>query len=313
MRGVIEKYGTAIAGLLLFLFFLSFARNFGNTANLLNVMKQTSFLVIIAIGFTFALITSELDLSFANIASLAAVVCGGLIYNGTAFPLAITVAVGIGLAGGLINGVLVTALKVPSLIATLGTASVANGLAFMLTDGVAFVGRWDKGFLWLARGDLFGVPALVIWTALAAGGAIFVLKKTPIGLHMLFTGEAAEAARLAGIRTRRIKVLGLTLSGLMAGVTAVLLTASLSSAAPNMAGNFLLTAMAAVLLGMTMFEPGRPNVLGTLVGAMIIGVMNNGLVLLGAPYYFQDIILGLIIVASVSLSASVLKEAAFSV
>lgn len=313
MRKVVENYGTAIVGLLLFLFFLLFAKNFGNPANLLNVMKHTSFLVILAVGFTFALVTSELDLSFANIASLAAVVCGGMIYHKVAFPLAVVVAVGIGLAGGLLNGILVTRLKIPSLIATLGTASIANGVAFMLTEGVAFVGRWDDGFLWIARGKLFGVPVLVVWTALIAGVVIVVLKQLPIGLHMLFTGEANEAARLAGIRTRRMKTLGLTLSGLMAGITAVLLTSSLSSAAPNMAGDYLLTAIAAVLLGMTMFEPGRPNIVGTLVGAMIIGVMDNGLVLMGAPYYLQDIILGVIIIASVGFSASVLKQAAFSV
>lgn len=313
MRKVVEIYGTAIAGLVLFLFFLLFARNFGNPTNLLNILKQTSFLVILATGFTFALVTSELDLSFANIASFAAVVCGGMIYHGVAFPLAIAAAIGIGLAGGLLNGILVTRLKVPSLIATLGTASIANGLAFMLTNGVAFVGRWDEGFLWIARGKMFGVPVLVVWTLAIAGTVIVVLKHLPIGLHMLFTGEASEAARLAGIRTRRMKTLGLTLSGFMAGIAAVLLTSSLSSAAPNMAGDFLLTAIAAVLLGMTMFEPGRPNILGTLIGATIIGVMDNGLVLMGAPYYLQDIILGVIIIASVVFSASVLKQAAFSV
>jgi len=108
-------------------------------------------------------------------------------------------------------------------------------------------------------------------------------------------------------------VLGLTLSGLAAGLAAVLLSASLSSASPGMASDYLLTAIAAVTLGMTMFEPGRPNVAGTLVGALTIGMLSNGLVLLGAPYYVQDICLGVIIIASVALSASVLTRAAFRV
>jgi ribose transport system permease protein len=209
--------------------------------------------------------------------------------------------------------VLVTRLKIPSLIATLATASVANGIAFAITGGVAFVGRWNPDFLALGRGSLLGIPALILWTAAAALLALFLLKHTRLGFHMVFTGEADEAARLSGINVRRTKLIGLLLSGLAAGVVAVLLTATLNSAAPNMANDYLLRSIAAVLLGMTMFEPGRCNVAGTLVGAATIGMLGNGLVLMGAEYYVQDIMLGVIIVASVALSASTLRKAAFSV
>jgi len=182
-----------------------------------------------------------------------------------------------------------------------------------VTGGIAFVGRWDPGFLALGRGNLFGVPALVLWMAGMALVVLFVLKQTRLGLHLIFTGEADEAARLAGIKVARMKLFGLACSGTAAGLTAILLTAHLNSATPNLAADFLLTAIAAVLLGMTMFEPGRCNVPGTLLGAAMIGMLGNGLVLLGAPYYVQDIMLGIIIVASVALSASTLKKAAFSV
>ena len=140
-----------------------------------------------------------------------------------------------------------------------------------------------------------------------------MLKQTRLGLHMTATGDADEAARLAGIATARMKLIGLTLSGVFAGLGAVLLAANLSSAAPNMAGDYLLQAIAAVLLGMTMFEPGHANVPGTLIGALILALLNNGLVLIGAPYFVQDILLGVTIVAAVALSASTLKRAAFSV
>ncbi len=313
VRRFVAAYGTALAGLALFVFLLLMARNFATVANLLNVLKQTSFLAILSVGFTFALITAELDLSFAGLCSLAAVVTGGLIHGGTHWPLAVVTGLAVGIAGGLLNGALVTRLKVPSLIATLGTAAIANGLAFMITRGVAFVGRWDGTFLALARGKVAGVPNLVLFMAAVVGLGWLVTSHTRVGIHMIATGEAEEEARRAGVATRRMKTIGLTVSGAMAGIAAVLLVANLSSAAPQMAGDFLLNAIAAVLLGMTMFEPGRPNVAGSFVGALIIAMLANGLVLLGAPYYIQDIMLGVIVIGSVSVSASVLKKAAFSI
>jgi ribose transport system permease protein len=311
--GLVATYGTAISAAILFLIFAVAAPNFLNPTNLLNVLKQVSFLAILGLGFGMALITSELDLSFANVCSFAVVAVGGLIHHG--YPPAVAVAAGlaVGAAAGALNGVLVTRLKIPSLIATLATASVANGIAFAITGGVAFVGRWNPDFLVLGRGSLLGIPVLILWTAAAALFAFFLLKHTRLGFHMVFTGEADEAARLSGIDVRRAKLIGLLLSGLAAGVVAVLLTATLNSAAPNMANDYLLRSIAAVLLGMTMFEPGRCNVPGTLVGAATIGMLGNGLVLMGAEYYVQDIMLGVIIVASVALSASTLKKAAFSV
>lgn len=313
MKDFVARYGTALTGLVIVILLALFARNFATAGNLTNVLKQASFLAILATGFTFALITSELDLSFAAIASLAAVITGGLIHGGTTWELAVLAGVATGLAGGVLNGVLVTAVKVPSLIATLGTSSIANGVAFMITGGVAFVGRWDPVFLSLARGRVLGVPVLIFFMAAVVGLGWFVTRQTRLGLHLQATGEAEAAAHRAGIATRRMKRLGLSLSGLCAGVAAVLLVANLSSASPQMAGDFLLNAIAAVLLGMTMFDPGRPNIAGSFTGALIITVLGNGLVLLGAPYYLQDIMLGVIVIASVSVSASVLKKAAFTV
>lgn len=307
----LATYGTALAAVILFGFFAVAASNFLNPVNLLNVLKQVSFLAILGLGFGLALTTAELDLSFANVCSFAAVVVGGLIHHG--YPPAVAVAAGllVGVMAGTLNGLLVTRLKIPSLIATLATAAVANGCAFAVTGGIAFVGRWNPDFLALGRGSLLGVPVLILWTAAAALLVLFVLKQTRLGMDMVFTGENDEAARLAGIKVRRMKLLGLMFSGLAAGLVAVLLTATLNTAAPNIAADYLLHAIAAVLLGMTMFEPGRANVPGTVVGAATIGMLGNGLVLMGAPYYVQDIMLGVIIVASVALSASTLKKAAF--
>jgi ribose transport system permease protein len=313
MADVVEKYGTAFAGLALVVFFVAFAPNFSSAGNLLNVLKDTSFLAILALGFTLALTVAELDLSIAEVASLSAVTVGALVQAKLDPLLAVAAALLVGFAAGAFNGFGVTVLKVPSLIVTLGTAAIARGLAFLMTQGVAFVGRWPTEFTGLARGSLGGVPNLVLWLAGVAGAAYVLLQWTRTGSRMRATGEADEAARLAGIATAGMKRLGLTLSGLLAGITAVLLAASLSSAAPNMAGDYFLYAIAAVLLGMTMFEPGRPNVPGTVFAAFVLKVLGNGLVLLGAPYYVQDIVLGMIIIGSVAVSASVVEKAAFKV
>jgi ribose transport system permease protein len=312
-RAVIERYGTAIAGLLLVGFFMVFAPNFASPQNLLNILKDTSFLAILALGFTLALLVAELDLSIAETASLAAVACGALTQWGYDPVIAVGAALGVGLLCGLFNGFCVTVLRVPSLIATLGTAAIARGMAFMITQGVAFVGRWPTGFTGLARNQVFGVPVLVLWLIGVAGLVYLLVNWTRTGAHMLATGESADAARLAGVATARMKRLGLALAGTLAGLTALLLAANLSSAAPNMAGDYFLYAIAAVLLGMTMFEVGRPNVPGTLFAAFVLKMLGNGLVLLGAAYYVQDMVLGIIIIGSVAFSASVVKKAAFKV
>jgi len=312
-RHVLATYGTAIAALCLFTFFAIAADNFINPTNLVNVLKQVSFLAILGIGFSLAFTVAELDLSFAAVCSLCAVVAGGLIFHQFSAVLAVAAAIAVGLCAGMLNGLLVTRLRIPSLIATLAMASVATGLGFAITGGVAFVGRWDPAFLALGRGSVLGVPALILWTAAVAILVQLVLTQTRLGLHLVFTGEADEAARLAGVKVKRMKVAGLAFSGLCAGLVGVLLAATLNSAAPDIAKDYLLTSIAAVLLGMTMFEPGRCNVPGTLVGAATIGMLGNGLVLMGAAYYVQDIMLGIIIIASVALSASALKKAAFGI
>ena len=313
MRLIVARYGTALAGLALIAFFVVFAPNFASPANLVNILKDTSFLAILAIGFTLAFTVAELDLSVAEVASLAAVVCGWLIQLQYPPIVAVLAALAVGILFGGFNGFGVTSLRIPSLIMTLGTAAIAKGCAFMITQGVAFVGRWPAGFTGIARGTTFGLPNLVLWLAGTTLFAYLLVKWTRTGAHMVATGEADEAARLAGINTRGMKRIGLLLAGVMASIMAFLLAANLSSAAPNMAGDYLLYAIAAVLLGMTMLEPGKPNIAGTVFAALVLKVLGNGLVLVGAPYYVQDIVLGAIIIGSVAFSASAMKTAAFKV
>lgn len=311
LRPLLATYGTALAGVAVVVVFAFASPVFATSANFSIILKESAFLGILSLGFTFALVTAELDLSIAEVASLSAVVAGALIHAGWGAPVAAAAGLGTGLACGLANGIVVTRFKVPSLIATLGMAAIAKGLGFMITQGVAFVGRWPTSFTGLARGTVFGLSNLVWWLIAVGLVGWVLLNWTRIGAHLRATGEAEEAARLAGVATGGMKRIGLAISGLAAGLTGVLLAASLSSAAPNMAGDHFLYAIAAVLLGMTMFEPGRPNVPGTLAATFSLKALGNGLVLVGAAYYVQDIVLGLVIVASVALSAGALGRAAF--
>jgi ribose transport system permease protein len=311
VQRLLATYGTALAGLVVILVFAVANPIFITPANLAIILKETAFLGILSLGFTLALTTAELDLSVADVASLAAVVAGALIHAGAGASAAVIGGLGVGILCGAVNGIIVTRLAVPSLIATLGMAAVAKGFGFMITQGVAFVGRWPVGFTGIARGSLLGISNLTASLIAVALAAWVLLNWTRLGAHLRATGEAEEAARLAGVATGRMKRLGLTLCGLGAGLTGMLLASSLSSAAPNMAGDHFLYAIAAVLLGMTMFEPGRPNVPGTLMAAFSLKALGNGLVLVGAAYYVQDIVLGGVIIASVALSAGALGRAAF--
>jgi len=309
--GLLARYGTCLALVVLFAAFAALAPNFVAAANLLNILRQVSFLAMLATGFTLALIVAELDLSFANVCSLAAVCMGALLHAGWPVAAALAAPIAIGLAFGSANGLAVTRFRIPSLIATLATGTIANGAAFLITGGIAFVKRPPESVLALGRGVVWGVPVLVVWMIAVALLAQFIVRGTRLGAHMIATGEAEDAARLAGIDVAGMKRLGLLLAGILAGLTAIVLVAALGTAAPTMAYDFLMRAIAAVLIGMTTIEPGRPNVPGTLVGVLMIGCLTNGLVLLGAEYYVQDIVLGAIILVSVGLSASRLKRAAF--
>ena len=303
LRRLLTRLGTILALLILTIVFSVAVPGFVRSENLLNILRQIALLLIISEGFTMCLIVGELDLSFANVASLASALVAGLIIRGHNPAVAILLSLLVGLAFGIGNGLLVTKIGISSLITTLASGIVAGGMVYMYTKGVSFYGNMPELFLALGRGSIGPIPVLVIIMFAVLIGAHVLINRTTVGRYMEATGGNKVAAMLAGINTDFYKILGMALSGLGAAVTGILLTSRLGAANPEGASGFLMDAFATALLGQTVINVGQPSPLGTFIGALLIGVLNNGLTLLGAQYYVQDITKGTIIILSVVVTS----------
>lgn len=310
LQGFLTRFGTMIALLVIAAGFSAAVPGFADGENVMNILRQISLLAIISVGFTMCLIVGELDLAFPNIASLSGALVAGLIFGGMNPFGAVVVSLAVGLVFGLAAGMLVTKTGIPSLITTLATGIIAGGMIYMYTRGVSFYGKMPESFLVLGRGNVGPVPSLIFIMFMIVAAAQTMFSSTRIGKYMQAVGANPAASRLAGINTDRCKILSFCLSGLGAAFTGILLTSRLGSANPEGASGFMMDAFAASLLGMTVFSVGRANPFGTFVGALMIGVINNGMTLAGAPYYTQDIVKGLIIILSVTITSLQAKKMA---
>lgn len=300
---LLSRYATIVALLLVFVVFSVIADRFLETNNLINVVRQVSTLAIVAFGLTIAMAAGDFDLSVGGVAGLAGVLVTGLLTKGYSLGIALLASLVIGVVFGLLNGIVATRVGIPSIIVTLGTSSIATGIIFMYTEGRAIYGGLPTSFTELGRGGLFGIPTPIV-VMLVIGISVYIfLNNTTSGRYIYAVGGNAVAAKLSGINTLRYRTLGLICSGVGAAIAGIVLAARLGSGQPTAGATFLLDGLAAVFLGMTTIKVGQPNVIGTVVGVMLIGVINNGLNLLGLPFYVQDIAKGLIMVGAVAFAA----------
>ena len=298
---VFRRLSVVIILLLICLVFALGSSDFLTTSNLLNVALQTSIIAIVAIGMTFTILTAGIDLSVGSVMALAGAVAAGLIVRQDLDTFtAIGLALLLGMVIGAINGLMIIKGGIPPFVATLAMLAMARGLTLVYTDGRPIAGL-DEIFIFLGTGQVMGIPVPVIIMAVTAIIAHIVTRYTRFGLHVYATGGNEEPTRLAGISTDRVKLSVYIISGFTAALGGILLTARLWSAQPNAAVGWELDAIAAPVLGGTSLFGGVGSIGGTLVGAFIIGVLSNGLNLMGVPSYYQQVIKGVVFILAVSL------------
>ena len=301
---IAARYGTVGAAILIFAAFALASGRFVSASNITNVLIQVSVLTVISSGLTVAVASGEFDLSVGEVAGLSGVLVAGLmVWQGLPIAAAIVCAVLAGTVIGVVNGLLVTRLRIPSLIATLAMGPIALGLNYAYDGGDSIYASFPAGFYAIATGRVAGViPVPTCIAAVMAAGFYILLNHTRLGRAVVATGANIQAARLSGLQVNRCRLIALTLSAFGAALGGVMLTARLGTGQPGAGEPYLLDSLTAVFLGMTAFKPGRATVQGTLVGVAIIGMLDNGLNLLGAPFYLQNEVRGVVMIAAVSLA-----------
>lgn len=307
-----------VALVALVLVFSILSPSFLTSGNLVILSKHVALNAILAIGMTFVILTGGIDLSVGSVVGLAGMIAGALLHRGLVLeslgvvvwfsvPSVIAIALAASAMIGFLNGLLVARLNVAPFIATLGMLYAARGVALLLSGGATFpnlAGReslGNTGFAELGSGHLLGVPMPIVMLAAFAAAGMFLSVKTPFGRHVYAVGGSERAAELSGVSVRRVKVAVYTISALCAGMVGLIIASQLMAAHPATGETFELNAIAAVVLGGTSLAGGRGSIGGTLIGAFVIGVLSDGLILLGVSEFWQIVIKGVVIVVAVVL------------
>jgi len=309
------KLRTFIALFAVIIFFSIFAPNFLSTANMILMSKHATQNAFLAIGMTFVIITGGIDLSVGSIVGLCGMIAGGLIMYGVAVPFGYTVYFNIvevavivmaaGIVIGAVNGLLITRLNVAPFIATLGTLYVARGMALLYSDGQTLphlTGREDlgnQGFSYLGSGTILGLPVSVWILIVVALGAAYFARFVPLGRHIFAVGGNERASRMSGIRVNRVKMFVYMFSGFCAAIVGLVISSELMASHPATGTNLELNAIAAAVLGGTSMSGGRGTIGGTIIGAFVIGILSDGLVMMGVSSFWQMVIKGLVIIVAV--------------
>lgn len=288
----------AFFGLLIVIsIFSSLSSRFLTVSNFINVTRQVSIEAIIAFGMTLVIISGGIDLSVGSSLALSSAVLASLVREGRIF-LGIIVGLGVGIAVGFVNGIIVAKGKIQPFIVTLATMAICRSLTLAYTEGMPITGFPDS-FRFIGREDIFGIPVPILIMLITLFGLYFILSNTKFGLRLYAVGGNETAAMLSGIKVDFYKVIVYVLSGGMAALSGIVLTSRLNSAQPTIGVGFELNAIAAVVLGGASLSGGKGSIIGTFLGALLMGLINNGMNIMNISPFYQDAVKGLVILAAV--------------
>lgn len=293
--------GSTWAGIALIVIFAIIVKNYLGLPNVLNILKNTTALVIVSVGMTMSILLGEIDMSVGGVITISATVSGMYLQSvetvtaGTVI-IAVLIACAIGLLFGVFNGYMIGIRKYNFWLVTFGTMSMTFGLAKGITNG-GVVSGFDKQFQWISTGQVFGISMCIIWAAIICVIAVLIMYKTRFGLHIYAIGDSEACAINSGINVRKTRFWAYALSGLTAGIAAVVLLARTNSAGATIGEGYEFNAIAAVVIGGTAMEGGKGGFKGTIFGAIFISAMKNGLQLVGLSNYWQQVLLGIVIIA----------------
>lgn len=309
MLKTLRQSGTLFGFVAIVLFFsIQLPDTFLTTRNLINISQQLSMLAVVAATMTIVMVMNDFDLSVGSMASLAGIVAAMVFTLGYPVWMGLAAALLVGVAGGLFNGFLVSIVGILPFVATLGSLTVFSGLAFFISDGKTIFGRdIPAGFSGFARGGVevgdIKIPFLTATAAAVIFVCWFVLEQTTFGRRLYAIGGNREAAHLAGIKVKRLRLIAFGLTGLGAAGAGLMYAARVASANPTQGSGLMLDAIAAVFLGMTMSRQGTPRVGYTLVGVLLLGILDNGLTQLQVDSYIREILVGVIVIAAVAVAS----------
>ena len=292
----IRRASVAMGAIALFLVFSALTPTFYQPGNLVDIMLQSSINAVIAVGMTLVVMTKGIDLSVGSIVGVSSMVAASLLH--TNLWLGVGVGLAVGLACGLVNGVLIAKLKLPDFIVTLGSMSIYRGFALIYTDGKPIYGI-DKTFRSTFAGTVFGAPTPVLIALAIALAAFLLVRFTTLGEQIVAVGGNEEAARLSGVDVDRVKISVYAISGVLSAVAGFILVARIGAAEPIGGNGFELQAIGAAVIGGASLFGGEGNRLGSLIGALTLGGMRNGLTLLNVPSFWQYVATGVVVILAV--------------